>query len=330
MERLSGEAAKRQLKMEQIRREKEEQILEEAYRLANTRHTNKESMRKLKNHEARTIAKVYEKPETAPKAVSQEQKVFTPAQAQASGVRLMHKPQKLAIPSQPPQEKYPKDKVEHVVSRLYPAKPKPLSACSSGVKFYIPGNSETKREIRTLSVARSRPLTKRASPSPEISPMQHRESIHLRPRPATGLWHREQAPNPLTARAVPEQLWGEKPVPEATQTPQPTTKDSNDTPARKEGSEAGSPTVSSISHHEDDDSFTRFTAFPEPRAAPAHLSPRYSEEALFLMHNPIKDFMESLKSPTALQQVSSPLNAYRFVVGLDESAEFIYQEDKAS
>jgi hypothetical protein len=48
------------------------------------------------------------------------------------------------------------------------------------------------------------------------------------------------------------------------------------------------------------------------------------------MHNPIKDFMESLKSPTALQQVSSPLNAYRFVVGLDESAEFIYQEDKAS
>jgi len=338
VERLSGEAAKRHLKLEQIRREKEEQMLEEAYRLANTRHTNKESVRKLKNHEARTIAKVYEKPETVSKPVSRDQRVFTPAQAHASGARLMQKPLKLTVSTQPLQEKYPKDRMEQVVSRLYSSKSKPLSACNSGVQFYLPGNSELKREMRTSSTARSRPLTQR--PSPEPSPIQHRESIHLRPRPIPGLWLREQAPEPLPSRAVPEQadrLWqGGKPGPEAAQTPQPTTKDSNDTPARKEGdegSEAGSPTVSSISHHEDDDSFTRLSAFPEPRAAPAcsdpHISPRYSEEALFLMHNPIKDFMESLKSPTALQQTRSPLNAYRFVVGLDESAEFIYQEDKA-
>lgn len=332
VERLSGEAAKRQLKLEQIRREKEEQMLEEAYRLANTRHTNKESVRKLKNHEARTIAKVYEKPETVSKPVSRDQRVFTPAQAHASGARLMQKPLKVTVSTQPLQDKYPKDKVEQVVSRLYSSKSKPLSACNSGVKFYIPG--QLQREMRTVSAVRSRPLTQRPSPSPEPSPVQHRESIHLRPRPIPGLWQREKTPEPLPSEAVPvERLWqGEKPTPEAVQTPQPTTKDSNDTPARKEedeGSEAGSPTISSISHHEDDDSFTRLSAFPEPRAPPSHLSPRYSEEALFLMRNPIKDFMESLKSPTALQQVRSPLNAYRFVVGLDESAEFIYQEDKA-
>lgn len=319
-------------------------MLEEAFRMANTRHMNKESLRKLKNQEARTIAKVYEKPEIAPKAaIKQEKAVLTPAQAQASGIRLMHKPLKPTISPEPPKEKYSKDKVESLVSRLYPNS-KPLSASNSGVKFVIPGVGSAVRELRTLSTVRSRPVTGRTSQSPES--VQHREAIHLRQR---GLWEREKAPEPLTSRAVPvrpDSLWhSDKSNPEAAQTPQPTTKDSNETPARKSKGDAedvDSPNISSISHHYEDDSFTRFTAFPEPKPTPIDhplgvtspkeglWSPRYSEEALFLMRNPIKEFMETVKSPTASQVVTSPMNAYRFVVGLNESDEFIYQEDKGN
>jgi hypothetical protein len=61
----------------------------------------------------------------------------------------------------------------------------------------------------------------------------------------------------------------------------------------------------------------------------AETSPKYSEEALFLMKNPIKSFLESIKSPTAGAQATAPMSAYRFVVGLNESDEFIYQDEKS-
>ena len=395
VDRLNGEAAKRQLKLEQARRDREEQMLEEAYRLANTRHTNKESLKKLKSHEAKTIAKMYKQPESTPvpRPSSTDQKVFSVSQAKASGCRLMQRPTKAVPQSEPQREKLTKDKTEKVVSRLYP-KGKTLSASNSGVKFYVP-TSDDNRTLRTLSAVRTRPSTQRppshlspqSSQSPEVPTCPRRQAIQLRPRPyapSPTSWEKQSdtTPEPLQHVALPcrpDPVWYEedRKAPYAAVTPQPTTKDSNDTPARpsKDQSDVDSPNVSSISHHYEDDSFTRLTAFPEPKPTPLErpisesthgkvdrpwspklklplksfdtagrtsqkttertsepfyspTSPQYSEEALYLMRNPIKSFMESIKSPTATAQPPAPMSAYRFVVGLNESDEFIYQDDK--
>jgi len=83
--RLSYEAAIRAERLERAVRAREELETAEAYRLANTPHINRKSLSML------TARKAGNRPSQALSAPQKPPKTFTPAQALASGLRLMHR-----------------------------------------------------------------------------------------------------------------------------------------------------------------------------------------------------------------------------------------------
>jgi hypothetical protein len=53
-------------------------------------------------------------------------------------------------------------------------------------------------------------------------------------------------------------------------------------------------------------------------------STNYSQEALYLMQNPLNSMSSTARSPSKVQNIA--LDSYRFVVGITEDDEFIYAD----